>query len=235
MASDSGSPQAIISPTMASRLAKEIATGKSFKGGHDLTAEAISEKKQRIASYNLGKRANLGKLQKQLNGIAADTKDIKKDTTEILEDTKAIRDALKEIRLLKRPLDNEVGDIKERESKRLHTEKHGLLQGLEEAIDNLGGESVQDKRDNLKAQYNAALKALNAEERAAKSKAKAESKAKAKAESKAKAKAKAKATASSRCPEAEAQDVSTKARPAPVEGWPLLSLPWSRDGLYYIY
>ena len=78
----------------------------------------------------------------------------------------------------------------------------------------LKGESVQDKLAKLKARYNAGVQALKAEERAAKPKAKT----KAKAASKAKAKANAKAGASSRCPEAEAQEVLTEARPAPVDG-----------------
>ena len=68
---------------------------------------------------------------KQLDSIDQCTKDIKEDTKQILgclrgkeapvDPNQSDKDRLKEIRLIKRNLDNEVGDIKDEELEGAHT------------------------------------------------------------------------------------------------------------------
>ena len=159
-----------------------------------------------------------GKWIKQLGSIKNDTEAIKgtteaikgtaeaikADTTSILgllkgqeverDKDQSDKERLKQIRTIKRQLDNEVADLKEREGKRLHLEKtaqHATVQeSLDEVAEKLEGETTADKKATLLAALKA-LKAKEADEKKAKAKAKAKAKTTAKAKAKTKAKAKA--------------------------------------------
>ena len=90
----------------------------------------------------------------------------------------------------KRIIDNEIGDLREREGKRVHTEKatqHATVQeALDEVAEKLEGQTTVEKKATLAANYKAALQALKAKEAEEK---KAQAKAKAKARTTPKAKA----------------------------------------------
>ena len=79
--------------------------------------------------------------------------------------------------MVKRKLDKEAGDIKERESKRLHEEKHARQHKLQEAaetaegcadfvVEGLDGTIAAEKKDTLTRQCKAALQVLKEEQQA---------------------------------------------------------------------
>ena len=195
----------------------------------DATDEEMDHRRQKLAEYDAQKkRVNTGKwglkilstVAKTTEAIKNDTVAIKADTKSILGDTHAMRNILegkeigvkpgqtdksrlKQLRMVKRQIDNEIGDVRERESKRMHVEKTGHFQTLEEAaataeaccdfaMAGLEGGSAEEKKADWKKKQAAVQKALNAQiklERAA-SKTVSEPKAKAKAKGKAQAKTK---------------------------------------------
>ena len=93
-----------------------------------------------------------GKLIKQLGSIKNDTEAIKGTTHAIHEDTKVSRNVIeggeqprkdgqsdkariKQLRVQKRLIDNQIGDLKESESKRLHTEKAAQHETVQQAAE----------------------------------------------------------------------------------------------------
>ena len=195
----------------------------------DATDEEMDHRRQKLAEYDAQKkRVNTGKwglkilstVAKTTEAIKNDTVAIKADTEAVLGDTQAMRNILegkeigvkpgqtdksrlKQLRMVKRQIDNEIGDVRERESKRMHVEKTGHFQTLEEAaataeaccdfaMAGLEGGSAEEKKADWKKKQAAVQKALNTQiklERAA-SKTVSEPKAKAKAKGKAQAKTK---------------------------------------------
>ena len=95
---------------------------------------------------------------KQLDSIDQCTKDIKEDTKQILgclrgkeapvDPNQSDKDRLKEIRLIKRNLENEVGDIKEREAEPLSLVKKAHSEGVSQAAE-MAEDSVQMAADNF--------------------------------------------------------------------------------------
>jgi hypothetical protein len=188
------------------------------------TAEEMDHRRQKLAEYDAQKkRVNTGKWALKLSAVAKtteaiknDTVAIKADTEAVLGDTKAMRnilegkeigakpgqadkERLKELRTVKRQIDNEIGDVKERELKRMHIEKTGHFRDLEEAaataeaccdfaVAGLQGGSAEEKKADWKKKQAAVQKALNAESKAERAAAKTASKPKAKAKGKAQVK-----------------------------------------------
>ena len=127
-----------------------------------LSETEIVERKRKLSAYDASlpdtRRGAKGKWAKKISSLIADTKDIKEATTQIKEaqegikkDTTCIlgllkvqeverdtdqsdKERLKQIRTIKRQLDNEVADLKEREAKRVRTEKVQSCVAVEEAV-----------------------------------------------------------------------------------------------------
>jgi hypothetical protein len=190
----------------------------------DATDEEMDHRRQKLAEYDAQKkRVNTGKWALKLSAVAKtteaiknDTVAIKADTEAVLGDTKAMRnilegkeigakpgqtdkERLKELRMVKRQLDNEIGDVKERELKRMHIEKTGRSRDLVEAaataeaccdfaVAGLQGGTAEEKKADWKKKQAAVQKALNAESKAERAAAKTASKPKAKAKGKAQVK-----------------------------------------------
>ena len=110
-----------------------------------LSAEEIADRRRQLDAYEASRPAGekrQSKWTRKLGAIEADTKAIKKDTEAIrgttqaiLEDTKFLRNVfeggeqprkdgqsdkerIKQLRVQKRIIDNEIGDLREREGKR---------------------------------------------------------------------------------------------------------------------
>jgi hypothetical protein len=102
---------------------------------------------------------------------------------------------VKELRLLKRTVDNEIGDLKEREQKRIRQEKNDSIAAVQQAAEIAQGSvdivvgDIMDK-ETLKAQYKAQMTVITQHEKAART---AERQALQKAKGSAKGKAKGKA------------------------------------------
>ena len=209
-------------------LTEGITTNFAGKGlprtSRDLTDEERDIRQQKLAEYDAQKkRVNTGKWTLKLSAVARtteaiknDTVAIKADTEAVLGDTKAMRnilegketgakpgqsdkERLKELRTVKRQIDNEIGDVKERELKRMHIEKTGRFRDLEEAaataeaccdfaVAGLQGGTAEEKKADWKKKQAAVQKALNAEIKAERAAAKTASKPKAKAKGKARVK-----------------------------------------------
>ena len=189
-----------------------------------LDEKDIQFRRDKLAAYDAQKkRVNCGKWGLKLSAVAKtteaiknDTVAIKADTEAVLGDTKAMRnilegkeigakpgqadkERLKELRTVKRQIDNEIGDVKERELKRMHIEKTGHFRDLEEAaataeaccdfaVAGLQGGSAEEKKADWKKKQAAVQKALNAESKAERAAAKTASKPKAKVKGKAQVK-----------------------------------------------
>ena len=103
---------------------------------------------------------------------------------------------MKELRLVKRTADNEIGDLKEREQKRICMEKNASIAAVQQAAEIAQGSvemvvgDIMDK-DTLKAQYKAQMTVINQHEKAART-VERQAVQKAKGSTKGKAKGKAK-------------------------------------------
>ena len=214
-------PTDLISASTATGYRKDLAEGKRIRGDKEfpLTEEESARRLQKLAEYDAHqqqKRSRPGKWAQKLTGIAKNTVAIKADTEAVLGDTKAMRnilegkeigakpgqsdkERLKELRTVKRQIDNEIGDVKERELKRVHMEKTGRFRDLEEAavtaeaccdftLAGLQGGTAEEKKADWKKKQAAVQKALNAESKAERAAAKTASKPKAKAKGKARVK-----------------------------------------------
>jgi hypothetical protein len=148
----------------------------------DTTEDEIETKKRKLAErqqwlqqngrgpYKTRLAVKIGSIKGDTKAIKKGTEAIKKDTGALLDDTKAIRNSLegkevlpkegqtdkeriKEIRMVKQKLDNEAGDIKARESKRLHEEKRTRQLELQEAAETAKGcaDSVVEDLDGTTA------------------------------------------------------------------------------------
>ena len=149
-AASASAPSGVISKALACKYRKEILK-------IDLSEKARKEKQEKLDARaewlkQNGRGTYKAKLTKQLSSIKKDTAAIKTNTEAVLDDTKALRAIaegeevprkpgqsdkarLKQIRLQKRLLDNEAGDLREREAKRIQVEKHDRLSSLQDAAE----------------------------------------------------------------------------------------------------
>jgi hypothetical protein len=212
-----------MSKTLISTYRKEVAESRTmaYQGQGQprklvpLTPEQIKVRQEKIATYDAwlqtqGKRTVVKKWGQQLNDIKANTQAIMANTTAIKDDTTAIRNALdgeeiprkqgqtdknrlKQLRLQKRGIDNEISDLREREQKRISNEKHESIEKVQQAAEIAQGNvqlvEIQDEA-TLTQQYQAQKKVIKEKkknEKAAERKANPKAKGKGKGKNKSKA------------------------------------------------
>ena len=167
--------------TMATYHAKQrLESGRtrkihSHKELHEQTQEVVQAESAMLARKMNQMEAHINEKEKDMQQKQEQTQNILEGGEQPRKELQSDKACIKQLRMQKRLIDNEIGDLKERESKRLHADKTAQHETIQQAAETakssvdivaerIEGETTADKKATLAAQRKAALQALKAKD-----------------------------------------------------------------------